>query len=270
MSYALDGLVAIVSGASSGIGAATAKALAAYGVRVVLAARRDDRLHQIADEIRRGGGTALPIVADVTSDHDIDRVIAATLDAFHQIDIVICNAGAGYNGTLEETTPDAMARLMDVNYMGTFLLARAALPHLRTRPHAHLLFVSSIVGKRGIAYGGAYAATKFAQVGLAESLRAEFAGTTLHVSTIVPVSTETEFREAMAREQGFTVEGHGPRQSADHVARAIVRCVQRPRAEVYPHAKSRALVWLNALMPGLCDRVVRRFGRRPADPAPHI
>ena len=80
---------------------------------------------------------------------------------------------------------------------------------------------------------------------------------------ICPVSTETEFREAMEREQGFAVTGHGPRQSADHVAQRDGPLPKRPRAEVYPHRASRALVIFNALAPGLCDRVIRRFGRKP-------
>ena len=113
-----------------------------------------------------------------------------------------------------------MARLLDLNYMGTFLLARAALPHLLRAPRQPII-VSSIVGRRGLGWGSAYAATKFAQVGLAESLRVELAGTSVRVGVVFPVSTETEFREAMAREQGFEVQGTGPRQSAEHVASAI-------------------------------------------------
>ena len=259
----LAGRVAIITGASSGIGAAAARVFAAAGIIVVVAARRRERLDQLVGEIASRGGTALAVTADVTSDDDVQNLIDTTLSHFQRIDIVICNAGAGHYGSLEQTTPDAMARLMDLNFMGTFLVARAALPHLKRQPDAHLQIMSSIVGQRGLAYGGAYAATKFAQVGLAESLRAELLGTTVHVSVICPVSTETEFRDAMAREQGFEVSGHGPRQSADHVAHAMLRCIRHPRPEVYPHRWSRALVILNALAPGLCDRVIKRFGRKP-------
>jgi NAD(P)-dependent dehydrogenase (short-subunit alcohol dehydrogenase family) len=264
----LAGRVAIITGASSGIGAAAARAFAAEGIIVVVAARRRERLDQLVGEIAARGGTAVAVTTDVTSDDDVQNLIDTTLTHFKRIDIVICNAGAGHYGSLEQTTPDDMARLMDLNYMGTFLVARAALPHLKRQPDAHLQIMSSIVGQRGLAYGGAYAATKFAQVGLAESLRAELLGTSVHVSVICPVSTETEFREAMEREQGFAVSGHGPRQSADFVARAMVRCLKHPKAEVYPHRLSRALVILNALFPGLCDRVVKRFGRKPLPDAP--
>jgi NADP-dependent 3-hydroxy acid dehydrogenase YdfG len=264
----LTGRVALITGASSGIGRACARAFAAEGLRVVLVARRADRLTQLAAEITAAGGTALPLTADVTSDADVDRVIADTLRHFSQLDIVLCNAGMGYHGSLEQTTPDAMARLMDINYMGTFLVAHAALPHLKRQPHGHLLFVSSIVGKRGIAYGGAYSATKFAQAGLAEALRAELLDTTVRVSAIYPISTETEFRDVIAREQGYRVKGHGPRQSAEHVAASIVRCLKHPKPEVYPHWPSRLLVILNALAPRLSDYVIRRFGRRPDSATP--
>jgi NAD(P)-dependent dehydrogenase (short-subunit alcohol dehydrogenase family) len=267
----LAGRVALITGASSGIGLACARVFASEGLRVVLAARRGDRLAHLCAEITAAGGSALPLTIDVTSDADVDRLIAETLRHFGQIDIVLCNAGLGFHGSLEQTPPDAMARLMDLNFMGTFLVARATLPHLKRQPHGHLLLVSSIVGKRGIAFGGAYSATKFAQTGLAEALRAELLDTSVRVSAVYPVSTETEFRDVIAREQGYRVRGHGPRQSAEHVAASMVRCLKHPTPEVYPHWPSRLLVILNALAPGLSDRVIRRFGRRPdsAEPITH-
>ena len=120
---------------------------------------------------------------------------------------MICNAGFGYYGTVEETPADVMQRMMDVNFMGTFYGARAALPLFRAQNSGHLIIVSSIVGQRGIAQMSGYSATKAAQVGFAESLRAEFAGTPIHVSVVFPVSTETEFRAAMERDYGHSVTG---------------------------------------------------------------
>jgi short-subunit dehydrogenase len=108
----------------------------------------------------------------------------------------------------------------------------------------------------------AYSATKAAQVGFVEALRTEFAGTLIHVSVVYPISTETEFRAAMERDYGHSVSGLGPKQSVDPVARAIVRCVKRPRPEIYPYAPSRALAILNAVAPGLADKLVRKYGRR--------
>ena len=159
-----------------------------------------------------------------------------------------------------------MREILDVNYLGTYHAARAAMPVFRRQGAGHLIVVSSIVGKRGVPYMGAYSATKFAQVGLAESLRAELAGSKIHVSVVFPVSTETEFLDVMSHETGAPVQRNiGPRQSADQVANAIARAIERPVPEVYPYAKSRGLVWLNALAPGLCDRFIKRYGRKAVE-----
>jgi short-subunit dehydrogenase len=254
--------VAAITGASSGIGLAIAQALAAAGASVVLGARRQDRLAGAVEDIRRSGGHAEAVAMDVTVESDLLRLVSRAQDAFGRLDIMVCNAGFGYYGTVEQTEPDVMRRMMDVNFFGTFLAARAALPVFRRQGHGHLVIISSIVGRRGIAQMSGYSATKAAQVGFAESLRTEFAGTDIHVSVVLPVSTETEFRQAMARDYGHTVRGLGPKQTAGHVARAVVDCIRTPRAEVYPHRKSRGLTIVNAVAPGFTDRLVRKYGRR--------
>lgn len=258
----LPGRIAVITGASSGIGLACAEALAGAGVAVVLGARRGDRLDAAATRIRAAGGRAETLVMDVTREAEVVALTDRARAAFGGLDIMICNAGFGYYGSVEDTPLDAMKNMMDVNFMGTYYGARAALPIFRAQGRGHLLIVSSIVGQRGIARMSGYSATKAAQVGFAESLRAEFAGSDIHVSLIYPVSTETEFHHAMERDYGHAVSGLGPKQSAEDVARAVVACVRRPRPEVYPHPISKALAVLNALAPGTADRVVRKFGRR--------
>jgi short-subunit dehydrogenase len=159
-----------------------------------------------------------------------------------------------------------MRRLLEVNYLGTFYAARSALPVFRRQRAGHLIFVSSIVGKRGVPEMGAYAATKFAQVGLAECLRAELSGSDIHVSVVLPVSTETEFHEVMKKTCGVASRARGPQQTAEDVAEAIARGIDSPSPEIYPYRKARGLVLLNAIAPGFCDRFVKRFGRRPVAP----
>ncbi len=258
----LSGRVAVVTGASSGIGLAIARHLAREGVAVVLGARRAARLDDAVREIRADGGRAEAIVMDVASEPDVERLVQRAVDAFGRLDIIVCNAGFGFYGTVEDTPGPTMARMMDVNFMGTFYATRAALPIFRAQAHGHVVIISSVVGRRGIAQMSGYSATKAAQVGFAESLRAEFSGTAIDVSVVLPVSTETEFHHAMTRDYGHSVSGLGPKQSMDHVARAVVNCVRRPRAEVYPHLAARALTIVNALAPGLTDRIVRKYGRR--------
>jgi short-subunit dehydrogenase len=258
----IAGRVAVITGASSGIGLACAHQLAAAGCAVVLGARRADRLEEAVSRIRARGQRAEAVATDVTAERDVARLVARAQEAFGRLDIMLCNAGFGYYGSVEDTPAETMRRMMDVNFMGTFHGARAVLPVFRAQGAGHLILMSSIVGQRGIPLMSGYSATKAAQVGFAESLRSEFAGTRIHVSVVYPVSTETEFRAAMERDYGHSVSGLGPKQSVDHVARAVVACVERPRAEVYPHTMSRALTILNAVAPGFTDTLVRKYGRR--------
>ena len=256
--------VIAITGASAGIGRATALRLARDGAALVICARRADRLDAVAAEITAAGGQALPIVADVTREADMQALVARAVERFGHLDVILCNAGFGIAGAIDDITPEQMRKLMDVNYTGTYLATRAALPVFRKQGYGHVIMVSSIVGKRGVPFMGAYSATKFAQVGLAECLRAEVQGSRIHVSVVYPVSTETEFFEVMSRETGATVtRAFGPRQDASVVADAIARAITHPAPEVYPYFNSRFLVILNALAPGLTDRIVQRFGRRP-------
>ena len=257
----LDGRVAVITGASSGIGLACAEPLARAGVSVVLGARRTSMLEDAVARIRTAGGRAEAVTMDVTREADVVGLVSRAQEVFGRLDIMICNAGFGYYGTVEETPPELMHRMMDVNFMGTFYGARAALPIFRAQKTGHLLLVSSIVGQRGIARMSGYSATKAAQAAFAESLRSEFAGSDIHVSAVFPISTETEFRHAMERDYGHVVSGLGPKQSMDDVAKAIVSCLRRPRPEVYPHRLSRALAIINAIAPSFTDRLVTKYGR---------
>jgi NADP-dependent 3-hydroxy acid dehydrogenase YdfG len=253
--------VIAITGASSGIGRACADRLADEGAAVVVSARRTERLQELAAAITARGGRALAHTADVTSAADMDALVGAAVATFGHLDVMICNAGIGYHGLLDEMTPDTMRQVVDVNLMGTLYAARAALAVFRRQRAGHLLAISSIVGRRGIARSGVYSATKAAQVALVESIRTEFVGTGCHASVVLPVSTYTEFHDAVERNFGYRISRVGPRQSADDVARAVADCIARPKAEVYPHRLSRGLGILNVLAPSLTDRFVRRYRR---------
>jgi NADP-dependent 3-hydroxy acid dehydrogenase YdfG len=258
----LSRYVVVITGASSGIGLATARHVAAEGAAVVVSARRADRLTSLVEAIAAAGGRALAVPGDVTSDADMVSLVDRTVAAFGRIDVMICNAGIGYHGTLDETSPEAMRRLVDVNLLGTLYAARAALIVMRRQGAGHIIAVSSIAGRRGVGGSPLYSATKAAQIGFIESLRAEFAGSGLHASVILPVVTTTEFHDTIARDFGYAVSGTGPRQSAEDVARAIADCIVTPRAEVYPFPKARWLALVNAVAPARTDRLVQKWGRR--------
>lgn len=256
--------VVAITGASAGIGRATAVRLARDGAAVAICARRREMLETAAAEIAAAGGQPLALVADVAVEADVTRFVAKTVERFGRLDVMICNAGFGIAGAIDDVSSEQMRKLVDVNYMGTFYAARAALGVFRRQDAGHLVVISSIVGKRGVPYMGTYAATKFAQVGMAECLRAEVAGSGIHVTVVYPVSTESEFFDVMSRETGTAVtRAFGPNQETAVVADAIAHAIERPVPEVYPHRSSRALVWLNAVAPGVCDRIVKRFGRKP-------
>lgn len=255
--------VVAITGASAGIGRAIAIRLARDGASLAICARRGDRLDAVAKEIIQAGGTSLPFAADVAQESEMRAFVDRTVSRWGQLDVMICNAGYGVYGAIDQIAPEKMKAMMEVNYLGTFNATRAALPIFRRQNRGHIVIISSIVGKRGVPYVGGYAATKFAQVGLAECLRAELVGSGIHVTVVYPISTATEFHEVMVRESGFATRASGPSQSADRVAEAVARAIDRPVPEVYPFRLSKALAVINAIAPGLCDRMVKKWGRKP-------
>lgn len=255
--------VVAITGASAGIGRALALRVARDGAAVAICARRKDRLDAVADEIVRAGGRPLPVIADVTKEDEMQAFVDRTVSLFGQLDVMVCNAGYGVYGAIDAIDPPRMRALMDVNYFGTYHATRAALPTFRRQNRGHIIVVSSIVGQRGIPFMGAYSATKFAQVGLAECLRAELLNTGIHVSIVYPISTETEFFQVMTKESGFATRASGPRQTAENVADSIAAAFDRPVPEIYPRRIARGLALLNVLAPGFTDKLVQRWGREP-------
>jgi NADP-dependent 3-hydroxy acid dehydrogenase YdfG len=259
----LQGAAVALTGASAGIGWATAVAFARERARVAVSARRADRLEALAQEIRAAGGEPLVHAADVADPAQVQAFVEATRERFGRLDVLVNNAGFGVRGRVEETPIEDYRRLMEVNFLGTLYGCRAAIPIMRAQGGGVIINVSSIVGHRSLPGGAAYAATKAAQISLTESLRVELRGTGISVCSVHPIGTATEFAEVAARESPGRSGGPlGPQQTAEDVARAIVRCARRPKAEVYPYRPARAIVWLNALAPGLVDWMAGQGARR--------
>ena len=255
----LAGRVAIVTGASAGIGEATARALAAAGMRVAVCARRRERLDLLAARILSAGGEVAVYGLDVTDAAAVRAMVDDVASRGGRIDVLVNNAGRGLSATVEDTKPGEFRALLELNVMAAFTATQAVLPWMRRQGRGHIVNVSSIVGRRGVPYRGAYSATKFALSGLSEALRVELAGTGISVSVVYPIGTATEFHEVEARRAGPGP--HGPIQSSEHVARCILHCVLRPRAEVYPFRPSRLFALASVIAPRLVDLGLRRLLR---------
>jgi uncharacterized protein len=252
--------VLIVTGASSGIGAAVARRFGQAGYRLVLAARRYDRLAALADEINAQGGQALPVSADLSQLGDIQRLAQAALDQYQQIDILLNNAGVGRRSWLEELDPleDVQAQIQ-VNLLGVIWMAQAVLPHMIERRSGQIINMASLAGWVASPTYSVYAATKFGVRGFTEALRREVSLYGIHVSGIYPGSVDTEFRShaRIQRKTGMTAP-KSMRLSADQVARAVFHLAQRPRRAVIIPGYLRLMIATNRLFPGAVDWVMRK------------
>jgi NADP-dependent 3-hydroxy acid dehydrogenase YdfG len=187
----LTNQVAIVTGASRGIGRATALLLAMQGVNVVAVARSTDELDEL---VLKTHGLAIP--ADVCDEADVQNVVTETLRHYGRLDILVCNAGIGSFNPLEQFEAAEWDQIFDVNVKGTFLMCKAALPHLKAQRRGHIVGIASDVSKRTFANGTAYGASKYAQDALLGSLRKEVRPYGVKVSTIYPGLVDTYFNDS--------------------------------------------------------------------------
>ena len=269
------GQVVIVTGASAGIGRATALAFARVGCRVVLAARRADLLDQLVEQISAKGGVALAVPTDMADPEQAAALVRQTLAAFGRIDIIVNNAAVGVAGLVDEVGVADFERLMRVNYLGPVALIRAALPALRAQRSGQIINVSSIVGTRAMPLSAAYCASKYALDGFSEALRPEVADDGILVSVIAPGLTVTDFgavAEAGTRYAGRRRSTTGLTgrlralrrrfaQRPEHVAEVIVRNASRPRRHVALTFGGRALLAADLIAPWLVDRLLTVYCR---------
>jgi NAD(P)-dependent dehydrogenase (short-subunit alcohol dehydrogenase family) len=263
----LQGKTIIITGASSGIGAATALLCAEAGMDVVLSARREDRLREVVALVERRGRRAALVVRDVAGPGMSAHLLDAAEQQFGRHDIVFSNAGYGMNKTALEMTDEEWRRMFDVNFFSGVELLRAAAQRLieRDRP-GHLLMCSSCLSKFSLPRHSAYAATKAAQNMLCSAMRHELRDQNIYVSSVHPITTTTEFFEASARAGGRPPEGaslpdHTPKfmvQRPERVARAVVRCLRRPCPEVWTSLLVRTMAGFMTISPRFYDWAIRR------------
>jgi len=246
----LDGEVAIVTGASAGIGAATAQELARRGTHVVLVARRADRLTAQADAIRAAGGSAVAVPADVADMAQVGDVVRQTMDAFGRVDILVNNVGGGAFAPLT-LEPERIAHMVHANLLGAILLTRAVLPGMTERGHGAVVMIGAVTG--AVALDPLYSATKFGLRGFALSLRRQLAGSGVTVSLVSPGYIRTD---PLGPQRPFVP---GP----ETVARRIAELVVRPRREVFAPRFYRAAMWVEHALPWVWDMAMRsRLMRR--------
>jgi short-subunit dehydrogenase len=245
--------VAIVTGASSGIGRETALALADQGAHVVLAARDVTRLQEVAKAIRALGRETLVVPTDVTHTEQVEQMAAQTLGRWGRIDVLIANAGLYVRRPVTELTLDDMKRSMDVNFYGAVSAVLAVLPSMLAQGSGHLVLVASMDGKKGIPPDAPYVAAKYAMNGFGDVLRQELHGTGVYATTVFPGRVDTPMIEHL---RVPTISSKLPPQA---VAHAIVKAIRSQSPEVIIPRSARALVYLNIVSPRLADWFVRKL-----------
>jgi short-subunit dehydrogenase len=248
----LAGAVALVTGASSGIGESTADALAAAGSSLVLSGRDPGRLAVVA---ARTGATAIPV--DLADPDGPDTLAAAALAAAGRVDLLVSNAGAGWAGPIGELNAAMAANLVKLNLLAPIRLASRLAPAMAERGYGRLVFVSSIAGTLGVRHEAAYAATKAGLDALAESLYYELSGQGVGVTLVLPGVVDTPFFGSRGRpyDRRWPVPIR-----ADRVARAIVDAAARDREVVYVPGWLRFPAWLHGVAPGPFRRLASRYG----------
>ena len=236
MAESLENTVALITGASSGIGQASAIRLAASGARVVLVARRADRLEKLASEIRAAGGEAIALSADLSSASDAEHVVMRTVADLGRLDTLVNAAGVMLNGPSIESPLTDWDQMVDINLRGLMYVTKAALPHLvagvATSPRkvVDVVNISSVAGRFAAAQVAIYNATKFAVTAATEAWRQEFTRQSIRFSVIEPGATATELWKQEGQWEGFTAMfGEVERLHAEDIADAVSFIVTSPR-----------------------------------------
>ena len=257
--------VILITGASSGIGAATGHLFAQKGYRVALAARRMERLQTMAEEIQEQGGQALAIQADVGRLDSVKQMVQVTLDHWGQVDVLFNNAGFGRLDWLEnlDAKQDVQAQIA-INLTGLVWATQAVLPAMIARKKGQIINMASVAAYVATPTYSVYAATKYAVRGFSQSLRREVGIYGIRVSTIYPGTVTTEFdkhtgaqRKTGIRSPDFLT------LSPEQVAEAVYKLALHPRNNVVIPWPMRLAAWGNALLPGLYDKAIERFFVRP-------
>jgi len=256
MARNLKNATVVITGASSGIGRASALRFASEGANVIGVARRREALESLVAEIEAQGGSALAMPADVRDEAALKDVADTAVATFGTLDVWVSNAGVTALAPFEATPPDVYRQVFETNYFGTVHSARAALPHFRRQNSGVLINNASLLAEVGGPYLAAYASSKFAIRGLGDSLRGDLRRTKIEVCTLMPGSIDTPIFQHAANYSGRTVKALNPVVDVDRVAKAIVSLAKRPRRERVVGNAARFQVTQHRLAPGPVERMM--------------
>ncbi len=251
--------VIVVTGASSGIGRAAARAFAEKGASVVVAARRTDALEMVAEECIAAGGDGLAVTTDVSDPTAVDELVARSLERFGRIDAWVNNAGVYLIGEFEQTPADAFRRLYDVNVFGVVNGCRAVLPHFRERGFGTIVNVASVDSYLGARYATAYASSKWAVRGFSDALRQDLRDTKIRVCVVSPAAIDTPLFQHAANFAGRRLKAPNPTYDVRSVAAAIVEAVETGKRERIVGAAGKLFAEQRKLVPALVDTM---FGKQ--------
>ncbi len=261
MTRKLKDKVVIITGASSGIGRELALVCAKKGAKVVLAARREDKLVSVADETRSNGMEALVIRTDVSHEADCRNLMEQAVATFGRIDVLINNAGVSMRALFHETSLDVLKKVIDINFWGTVYCTRYALPWLLTS-EGSLVGISSVGGFKGLPGRTGYSASKFAMQGFLEAVRTENMNKGLNVLIVCPGFTSTEIRikalNAAGEQQGFSPRNESRMMKPDAVARRTIRAIEKNRRLLILGFEGKGIIAAQRFFPTWLDKIVYR------------
>ncbi len=244
----------LITGASSGIGRALALELARERAKLILNARRAEKLAELAREVAAAGGEAELAVGDVTSPDTRRAALDVAQTTFGGLDILVNNAGISAHGPFEQAAPDRLRKIMEVNLFALAEMTREALPLLKQGRQPLIVNIASILGHRGIPYAAEYCASKFAVRGFSESLRAELTPHGIGLLVVSPGTTDTEFFDHLIENRIQMPWAKQTPVPVSLVAQRTLRAMRRGRHEIIPNFRGRLLIYLNRLAPRFLDR----------------
>ena len=267
--HTFDGKAVIVTGASSGIGRAVALQLAAEGARLALAARSAERLEAVVQDCRQRGCQAIAVPTDVSDEAQCRALVERARDEYGRLDMLVNNAGMAMVAKLDELADlDLFRQVMEVNFYGAVYCTYHALPHLK-ETRGQIVNIASLGGRLAIPFNTSYVDSKFALVGLSDSLRMELARAGVSVTVVCPYWVVTEFHERLMDKEGRPRGAAGralyteKMMTADQCAQIVLEAARRRKREVIMRPGP-LVIWLKQLAPGLADKLIIEAFLRPA------